>query len=155
MFTDCNTVNMDFQTYTDQDFDKLLEMALVLWPDFGEAGLKRELQNMATSERQETILARENEDYIGFITVSTRIDYVEGATSSPVGYIEGIFVKPDYRKTGIGRQLYQLGEQWCLKKGCQQMGSDAYAWNKQSHEFHKRLGFDEEDTLVHFIKDIG
>ncbi|MGI9550535.1 MAG: hypothetical protein ACR2MT_05005 [Aurantibacter sp.] len=28
-------------------------------------------------------------------------------------------------------------------------------WNKSSIEFHKRMGFKDEDTLVHFIKEIG
>ena len=129
-------------------------MASALWPDYTKEDLTTELKNIATSKKHEIFIARHNNEYIGFITVSIRVDYVEGAVSSPVGYIEGIYVKPDYRKKGVARRLFHLGEAWSFENGCQQMGSDTWAWNKQSQEFHYKLGFEEEDTLVHFIKDI-
>ncbi len=34
------------------------------------------------------------------------------------------------------------------------MGSDSWEWNKATVAFHQKIGFKEEDTLVHFIKDI-
>ena len=35
---------------------------------------------------------------VGFAQCGLRRDYVEGTDSSPVGYLEGIFIKEEYRK---------------------------------------------------------
>ncbi len=42
-----------------------------------------------------------------------RTDYVEGTESSPVGYLEGIFVKEEYRKNGYAKELLFA----CVKYG--------------------------------------
>ncbi len=42
---------------------------------------------------------------LGFIEGSIRTDYVNGTESSPVGFIEGIYVVPAGRRKGGARQL--------------------------------------------------
>ncbi len=37
---------------------------------------------------------------IGFAQCGLRHDYVEGAITSPVGYLERIFIREEYRKNG-------------------------------------------------------
>ncbi len=129
-------------------------MSLELFPGYSIDHLERDLLQVIESANQETFFAKSREGIIGFINVSIRHDYVEGSNSSPVGYIEAIFIKPDYRKHGVARRLVDLGEKWVLQKGCTQMGSDTWASNEHSRKFHLGLGFKEEDTLVHYIKDI-
>ncbi len=44
---------------------------------------------------------------IGFAQCQLRYDYVEGAKSSPVGYLEGIFIREEYRNNSYARRLLQ------------------------------------------------
>lgn len=81
-------------------------------------------------------------------------DWAEGTTSTPVGYIEGIYVKPQYRKRRIGRSLVKAGEEWSRKKGCREMASDAVIDNLSSQEFHRAIGFSEVSSFVCFRKSI-
>lgn len=37
-------------------------------------------------------------DLIGFAQCQLRCDYVEGTKTTPVGYLEGIFIKDGYRR---------------------------------------------------------
>lgn len=44
---------------------------------------------------------------IGFSMLSIRTDYVEGAEKSPTGYLEGIYVEPEYGKEGYSERIPQ------------------------------------------------
>lgn len=139
----------------EEDFDSWLQLALKLWPDTTEEELREDLEHVFISNNQNTFLAKNNQqEAVGFINVSVRSDYVEGADSSPTGYLEGIYIEPMFRKQGIAHQLLKLGEQWLAQQGCTQIGSDTWLWNKESQAFHKKLGFHEEEILVHFLKNI-
>jgi aminoglycoside 6'-N-acetyltransferase I len=83
-----------------------------------------------------------------------RIDYVEGSSSSPVGYIEVIFVEASHRNKGISKRLVKEGEGWSKSLGCRELASDTELHNKESQEFHKRIGFEEAGRIVFFIKEI-
>ncbi len=82
------------------------------------------------------------------------MEYVPGATTFPIGYIEGIYVKRAYRRQGVALQLAQTGEKWALEKGCRQMASDTWVWNTASQAFHVKAGFMEKERLVTYIKRI-
>jgi len=135
-------------------FGEWRKMSLELFPGYAMDDLERDLFQVIASDNQETFFAKGKEGIIGFINISIRHDYVEGSNSSPVGYLEAIFIKPEYRKHGVARKLVALGERWVLEKGCTQMGSDTWASNGHARKFHLGLGFKEEDTLVHYIKDL-
>ena len=62
--------------------------------------------------------------YIGLALVSLRHDYVEGCITSPVGYLEGICVKEEYRNKGIASILCKECEKWAKEKGCVEFASD-------------------------------
>lgn len=42
---------------------------------------------------------------IGFAQCGFRHDYVEGTETSPVGYLEGVFVEAAYRRHGVAKEL--------------------------------------------------
>ncbi|WBW95570.1 aminoglycoside 6'-N-acetyltransferase [Oceanirhabdus sp. W0125-5] len=136
------------------DLEDLVGMALDLWPDNTFEGLKEEFNELLETEDDEVFLYQINGENIGFIHVAIRRDYVEGSDSSPVGYVEGIYVKQNYRKQGIARELFAKGEKWALLKGCSQMGSDIEYDNKVSYDFHKNIGFQEANRIICFIKEI-
>lgn len=146
---------MEIRQATKKDFNGLLEMALLLWPDDPESQVTKDVQEMLSSSRQAVFICLDkNDKYAGFIDVSTRREYVPGATVFPIGYIEGIYVRSAYRRKGIARKLVEFGEKWALEKGCQQMASDTWVWNTVSQEFHTSVGFKEAERLVTYIKRI-
>jgi len=141
--------------FQEKDFDDLLKMSQKLWKDFEVDELRKLLQQIKEQDHQRIILAKKaHQESIGFVIVSIRSDYVEGAEKSPTGYLEGIFVEQEYRKSGIARTLVKLGETWLKEHDCTQIGSDTWLSNTASRSFHKQLGFWEEEELVHFLKDI-
>jgi aminoglycoside 6'-N-acetyltransferase I len=132
----------------------LAELMLELWP---ECDYDEELQNcseMIDSDKQTAILAKAQDEYIRFIQLSLRTDYVEGMTTSPIVYIEGLYVKPQYRKKGIAKALVESGKKWGRENGCREIASDAEIDNEESIEFHKRMGFEEVNRIVCFRKDM-
>ncbi|MCL2558966.1 MAG: GNAT family N-acetyltransferase [Turicibacter sp.] len=86
----------------------------------------------------------------GFISLSVRHDYVNGTESSPVGYIEGIYVKNEYRKCGIARELIAFAKGWSREKGCREMASDCLLDNDDSLAFHTSVGFEEKERIICF-----
>lgn len=148
-------ISINYSTITEADFQSWLKMSQKLWDDYTETELTVELQQIYNSSNQHSFIAKnEQQEAIGFINISIRQDYVEGAAHSPTGYLEGIFVEESYRKKGVAKHLVQLGEKWLKANNCKQIGSDTWLWNTDSQAFHKKLGFWEEEKLVHFLKDI-
>jgi aminoglycoside 6'-N-acetyltransferase I len=90
-----------------------------------------------------------------FISLSVRNDYVEGKEgANPVGYLEGIYVKPEYRKRGIASELVRFAKNWSAQRGCTMFASDCELTNEESRMFHNKIGFREESVNVHFIMNI-
>lgn len=145
---------MQYQKLKKKDFENWLEMTLTLWPDHKKEDLKKELQDIIKSKKEETFIAKDDSKYVGFINISLRYEYIEGSKTSPVGYVEGIYIEPKYRKKGIASELLKHGEKWAKQKGAQEMASDTGLKNKISQNFHKKLDFKVADTIVHFIKKI-
>jgi aminoglycoside 6'-N-acetyltransferase I len=141
---------------TQNDFNEWLELALTLWPDYSTAQMQVILTNILDSPREDGFIVRdENGDAIAFMNLSLRSDYVPGATHSPVAYVEGIYVQDEYRKQGIGAALIQSAQEWALEQGCIELASDALIDNTASHEFHLKIGFQEAERTIFFIKSIA
>ena len=129
-------------------------MTSLLYPDSDPDELKEDLERIEQNPFYRTFIAKMGEQIIGFITLSIRTDYVEGARSSPVGYMESIYVKSDDRSSGVARLLFEQGEAWLRQHDCTEIGSDTWLRNEAAQQFHLKLGFKKEDVLVHYIKDL-
>ena len=96
----------------------------------------------------------EDEALLGFVQVGLR-SHADGCeTTTPVGFIEGWFVKEDFRGTGIGRKLVEAAEEWARGLQCCEMASDALLDNHPSMRAHTALGFEVVDRCVHFRKKL-
>ncbi|MBV8171599.1 MAG: GNAT family N-acetyltransferase, partial [Candidatus Eremiobacteraeota bacterium] len=89
----------------------------------------------------------------GFIEVRLR-PYADGCDTSPVGYIEGWYVEPASRRSGIGRRLVAAAEQWARARGCSEMASDSLLDNENGRRAHEHLGYAEVEQAVRFRKDL-
>lgn len=91
---------------------------------------------------------------VGFAEISVRRDYVNGTHTSPVLYLEGIFVLPEYRGQGISGALCDAAEEWGARHGFREFASDSDVDNEVSIRAHLGLGFEETDRVVCFRKVI-
>jgi aminoglycoside 6'-N-acetyltransferase I len=147
-------MKVTYEPMKENDVGVWLQLATKLWGDYETNELKEDLQEVFLATNQQTYLAKYEGVAIGFINVAIRTDYVEGSDGSPTGYLEGIYVEPNYRKQGVAQQLLALGEKWLAENGCNQIGSDTWLDNTDSQTFHQKMGFRKEAVLVHFLKDI-
>ena len=91
---------------------------------------------------------------IGFIEGSIRADYVNGTETSPVGFVEGVYVLPAWRRRGVARRLYEAIGDWAKARGCRELASDALLENEPSQRAHSALGFRETERVVYFVKTL-
>ena len=122
-----------------------------LWPDQKVEQHRGELAEMlaAASDRDFACVALTDEGgCAGFAEAALRTDYVNGCETSPVVFLEGIFVAPAYRRSGIARKLCRAIENWGRSRGCLEFGSDAAIDNAASLALHHALGFLETERVV-------
>ena len=137
-----------------KDLHILSELACQLWPDNTVEEMRLEFSEIITKTDAAFFLAYVEETAIGFAQCQLRHDYVEGADSSPVGYLEGIYVAEEYRRHGIARELLSACEIWAKKKGCTEFASDCELDNVQSLQFHLNVGFEEANRIICFTKKL-
>lgn len=92
---------------------------------------------------------------VGFVNLSVRNDYVEGATTKAVGYVEGIYVCELNRRNQVAYKLINEGISFFKSLGIKELGSDTEIENEMSQIFHKAIGFHEVSTIKHYIMRIG
>jgi aminoglycoside 6'-N-acetyltransferase I len=131
-----------------------LDLRLALWP---HDSAKEHLAEMAAFVAEPNRFAQfvaynETSKPVGFIEAALRSDYVNGTTSSPVAFLEGVFVLPEQRRRGIARALASAVEAWARDQGCTEFASDASTENLESHKLHCSLGFVETERVVYFKK---
>ena len=132
------------------------QMRQTLWPEMTEAENLRETEAMMTATLRFFVrIALKREDKpVGFVEATVRNDYVNGCATSPVVFLEGIYVEPWARRQGIARTLVGAVEEWGRKVDCREFASDALLENSDSHSMHRALGFEETERVVCFRKDL-
>lgn len=134
------------------DSKEVAQLALLLWPDHSLDEFIREFEMVNEQPDAVVFIAFQDKQTIGFAHCQLRNDYVEGTTSSPVGYLEGIYVIEKERKKGIAKGLIRHCEEWAKQKGCTEFASDCEFDNQESLEMHLELGFDEANRIICFKK---
>lgn len=137
-----------------KDLHILAELACRLWPDHTVEEMRSEFADMIAKPDAAFFLAYADETAVGFTQCQLRYDYVEGTDSSPVGYLEGIYVAEEYRKHGVARELLAACESWAKSIGCTEFASDCELENTQSLQFHLNVGFEEVNRIICFTKKL-
>jgi len=139
-----------------RDLDAWVEMRRALWPDEDATELAGEAAKFLSAGTALTLVAvfvsDSGEGHLsGFVEVGLR-EYADGCSNSPVPFIEGWYVAPSSRRTGVGRALISAAEAWSLSQGYTELASDALLENRQSEVAHKALGFEEVERAIRFRK---
>ena len=129
-----------------------LELRLMLWPDSSREEHAAEMARVAEDPfRFGQFVARDDAGArLGFAEVSLRTDYVNGTESSPVDFIEGLYVLPHARRQGVAGAMMKEIVAWARARGCKELASDALLENTGSHAMHAALGFNETERVVYF-----
>ena len=132
--------------------DAWLALRIALWPDEGVAAMAEEIDAiLADGDGGKLVwLALDESGVVGFAEATIRHDYVNGCETSPVAFLEGIYVAPHSRRQSVGGQLNQAVIAWAQIRGCCEYASDALLDNRSSHAFHTALGFVETERVVYF-----
>lgn len=115
------------------DLEILAKLAVLMWQNHSVNVRIEEFSEIMMNGKSQFFLKFENDVPVGFAQCQLRYDYVEGTRTSPVGYLEGIFVKEDYRNKGYARELLAECEAWAKERGaswvCQQPRVPAWLMN--------------------------
>ncbi len=127
-----------------------LKMRLALWPEESESGHLVGMADAIARAHHVRLALDDAASALGFIEASKRTDYVNGTSSSPVAFIEGLYVEPKARRHGVARELVESVVSWASSAGCMELASDSLLDNGVAHEVHRALGFTETDRVVYF-----
>ena len=131
------------------DLNVLGYLGHLLWPHHTAEEMAAEFAGTMADPDSVFFLAVDGEA-VGFAQCGLRRDYVEGTETSPVGYLEGIFVKESHRGRGCARALLDACRDWARKLGCSEFASDCELDNEMSLAFHLATGFVEAGRIICF-----
>ena len=138
-----------------QDAKTVAALANLLWPGHKDGELEAEFAASLADSECAVFLFECGGQAVGFAQCGLRHDYVEGTETSPVGYLEGIYVAEGYRHRGAARALLHACEDWAQAMGCTEFASDCGLDNTQSLAFHLACGFEEANRIICFTKSLG
>lgn len=125
-----------------------------MWDSASLTELETEFSKIISSQTAVCFIKYLEDMPIGFAQCGLRNDYVEGTNSSPVGYLEGVFVEEKYRNKGYAKELLFACEKWAKDMGCSEFASDCELTNVNSLKFHLSMGFGEANRIICFRKGI-
>jgi aminoglycoside 6'-N-acetyltransferase I len=148
--------NYRVREVTADDASEWFRLRKLLWDESSDDEHRTEMLDIYEHHETQLVLVAETDGgkLVGFLEASIR-PFVEDCHTDHVGYLEGWFVKPEYRNQGIGRRLVKTAEDWARGKGCTEMASDSEIGNDLSLQAHQNLGYEETSRLVHLRKDLS
>ena len=137
-----------------RDVPALAALAALLWTGHSVKELTAEFSGLFSQGSVRFFLKYVAGTSVGFAQCQLRHDYVEGTQTSPVGYLEGIFVQEEFRGKGYGKELLSACEAWAREMGCTEFASDCELDNVNSLSFHTASGFAETNRIICFLKKL-
>ena len=137
-----------------ENLEEIANLAVLMWTDLDIREFIAEFTDVISKGETQFFLKYDRDIPIGFAQCQLRYDYVEGTETSPVGYLEGIFIKEGYRRRGYAKELLSECEKWAKEKGCTEFASDCETDNDSSFNFHMAMGFNEANRIICFTKKL-
>lgn len=140
---------------TEDHLDGWAALRHALWDELTAAEHRTEAQEQLDEpERLLNLVALDGNKVVGFAEAALRHDYVNGCETSPVVFLEGIYVAEAARGQAIARRLCDAVAEWGRAQGCSEFASDALVDDLDSHAFHRAAGFAETERVVYFRREL-
>ena len=144
---------MNIETATPEMLEEWVGLRQALWPEEPLAGLRENASGLFGNPNAVVFLARSDTGHaIGFAEATLRRDYVNGCETSPVAFVEGLYVAEDSRRRGVAQALCAAIAAWARAKGMRELASDVLLDNNLSQDVHEALGFAETERVVYYRK---
>lgn len=111
------------------DYEKLSDQVIAT-----EASLKQSLFEMKTAE---ALVLEVDSVPIGFALYFYNFSTFLGKAGL---YLEDLYIQPNYRHQGYGKQAFKYLAKHALERGCGRMEWSVLDWNEPSIDFYKSLG---------------
>ncbi|MFL9872117.1 GNAT family N-acetyltransferase [Paraburkholderia megapolitana] len=136
------------------DISAWCSLRRLLWQHVSDDDHLLEAQELLTDPHRYVafIVLSDDNAPIGFAEAAVRRDYVNGCKTSPVLFLEGIYVVQEMRRAGIASALCAAIGQWGSDHGCMEFASDTQVGNAHAQALHRALGFEETERVVFFRK---
>ena len=131
-----------------------LALRMALWPEASQAEHLAAMADTLVRGHFVRVAHSSAGAAVGFVEASKRGDYVNGTTSSPVAFLEGLYVEPAARRRGVAHALVEAVVAWALEQGLSEIASDSLIGNASAHAAHRALGFEETERVVYFRRPL-
>ncbi len=150
---------MRIRPVTPADADPWSRMRHDLWPGDSAASHAVEVRAFLQGDRRIAghVLVAEDPDtgrLCGFAELSER-SHASECVSSPVAFVEGLYVVPDARRRGVARALLHEAEAWARARRLTEIASDCLSHNEASIACHRAAGFEVTEHAINFRKTLG
>ena len=140
---------------TKNDVRIIAGLAVLLWDHPSADELADEFSEILSQDDAQVFLKYAADTPVGCAQCQLRHDYVEGTETTPVGYLEGIFVMEGHRRRGYAKELLNASESWAKVKSCTEFASECKLENADSFRFHMAMDFAETNRIICFTQRIS
>jgi len=137
-----------------QDLAELTRMRIAIWPDSTHAEAEHALHRHLQGDRFILVVDRDEDGALCAFAEAAIRPHAEGCTTSPVAYLEGIWVDEDCRRSRIAAALVREVVEWGRRRGLKELASDTEVGNTESHRFHEAIGFEAVGSIVCFRRTL-
>ena len=144
-----------FKEVTSADKAVWIQFRKTLYHGVDDTFHEKEVDLILNDPTKTTFLIFEkNGDFpVGMLELSLR-NVVDGCLTSPVGYIEGIYLDESTRGLGFGKAMVDFSKEWARSKGCSELACDAELHETEAQKFHEKMGFKETYRIVQYKMEV-
>lgn len=146
--------DVELRRITANDFQLWKKMRNALYNGMEEAFDDHEMKTIIDDPQWHCMFVTLSKDVIGFVELSLR-NIVDGCLHSPVPYIEGIYLQPQYQTKGYGKDVMKLIKKWSKNLGFSELAADTELHNHRAQKFFSAMGFQETYRTVGFKIDLS
>lgn len=140
---------------TRDEFSQWKEMRKAVFSELDDAYHDEEMEKIISSNEWYCYFLKDkNNTILGLVELSSR-NIVDGCLSSPVAYLEGLYLKPAYQGKGNGREVIAMILEWCRDRGFSELATDTEITNTNAQNFYQAVGFQETYRVVEFRFDLN
>jgi aminoglycoside 6'-N-acetyltransferase I len=140
-----------------ENLEDWVRLRQALWPDETAEEHRRCAVSLLNRTKDAIVYLARDEDgsVVAFAEATLRQDYVNGCSTSPVGFLEGLYVEAPHRGRGLAQLLCEALEVWATGLRCTEFASDVLLHNAAAQRVHEALGFAETERVVFYAKRLA